>query len=128
MERIDAASNLRTEELVASLGEEETRLLVENLRSAERILEKRSTTPPVIERAESSTDIATARVLMREYAAFLGADLSFQGFEKELAGLPGKYDAPAGAPCSLPAFSPAPVGGAGRLRGSEEAFTRASAR
>jgi putative acetyltransferase len=97
LQRIDAASNLRTEELISSLGEEDARSLVENLRSAERILEKRSSTPPVIERAQSSADVATARVLMREYAAFLGADLSFQGFEKEMEGLPGKYAPPTGA-------------------------------
>jgi putative acetyltransferase len=97
VEKIDAASDLRTKELVSSLGEEEARALVEHLRSAERILEKRTTTPPVIERARSSTDVATARVLMREYAAFLGADLSFQGFEKELASLPGNYAPPTGA-------------------------------
>jgi len=95
--KIDAASNARTEGLVSSLSDEEARALVESLRSAERILEKRSSTPPLIERAQSSADIATARVLMREYAAFLGADLSFQDFEKELAGLPGKYAPPTGA-------------------------------
>jgi putative acetyltransferase len=42
-------------------------------------------------------DIATVRVLIREYAAFLGHDLAFQHFEEEMAGLPGKYAPPAGA-------------------------------
>jgi putative acetyltransferase len=97
LQKVDAASDVRAEELVSSLSDEEARALVESLRSAERILEQRSSTPPLIERARSSADIATARVLMREYAAFLGADLSFQDFEKELASLPGKYAPPTGA-------------------------------
>ena len=39
-----------------------------------------------------SDDVELARTLFREYADSLDVDLSFQGFEEELAALPGGYD------------------------------------
>jgi GNAT superfamily N-acetyltransferase len=47
--------------------------------------------------AYSDQQIETIRTLFREYEAFLQVDLCFQGFEAELAGLPGRYDPPRGA-------------------------------
>jgi putative acetyltransferase len=44
----------------------------------------------------SSDDVAHARELFKEYETWLGIDLCFQNFEKELAELPGKYAPPDG--------------------------------
>jgi putative acetyltransferase len=41
-------------------------------------------------------DMETIRTLFREYATWLGIDLSFQNFEDELAALPGEYASPFG--------------------------------
>jgi predicted acetyltransferase len=46
--------------------------------------------------AELPQDLSEVRSLFREYAASLNIDLCFQGFEVELAGLPGKYNPPEG--------------------------------
>ena len=49
-----------------------------------------------IAEASGAADIATARLLFKEYAASLGVDLCFQGFDEELATLPGSYAPPDG--------------------------------
>jgi len=46
--------------------------------------------------ATSVGDVARARTLFREYERSIGVDLCFQGFEQELAGLPGAYAPPRG--------------------------------
>jgi putative acetyltransferase len=49
-----------------------------------------------IGQAAGPDDIGHARRLIRAYADWLAVDLCFQGFERELAGLPGAYAPPAG--------------------------------
>jgi len=50
----------------------------------------------MIVQAETPGQIQEARLLFREYEAWLGVDLCFQSFEKELKNLPGKYAKPSG--------------------------------
>jgi len=49
-----------------------------------------------LEPAESADDIVEVRELLLEYEKALGVDLCFQGFDRELATLPGDYAPPAG--------------------------------
>jgi putative acetyltransferase len=53
-------------------------------------------TVPPLSRADPVKDLAVVRLLFREYAASLGFALDFQGFEDELASLPGEYAEPRG--------------------------------
>jgi GNAT superfamily N-acetyltransferase len=48
-------------------------------------------------RVRTSEDLAATITLFRAYAAALSVDLAYQGFEAELAALPGKYAPPGGA-------------------------------
>ncbi|HEY5849798.1 MAG TPA: GNAT family N-acetyltransferase [Lysobacter sp.] len=47
--------------------------------------------------AQTPEQVATARMLFREYAQAIGTDLEYQGFSSELAALPAPYVPPRGA-------------------------------
>jgi putative acetyltransferase len=50
----------------------------------------------VLRAAATPADLDLVRTLFREYETWLGYDLCFQGFEAELASLPGRYAPPEG--------------------------------
>ena len=50
-----------------------------------------------IAQAQSAAELTEAGAIFREYAASLDVDLCFQGFDEELANLPGAYASPSGA-------------------------------
>ena len=62
----------------------------------------------------SESDLCEARALFIEYASSLGFDLSFQGFDEEIARLPGEYSQPDG--CILLAYNDSNVAGCVALR------------
>jgi putative acetyltransferase len=68
-----------------------------------------------IQNADSPEFVDVVRILFREYEASIKVDLCFQGFEKELAGLPGEYARPRGR--LLLAFEAGEIAGCGALRG-----------
>lgn len=59
-----------------------------------RVLDKPSIT---LRTPSTPAELEAVRDIFREYATTLGVDLCFQGFEAELAQLPGDYAAPRGA-------------------------------
>ncbi len=70
--------------------------------------------PIVLTEAVGVADFVAAGTLFREYAAGLGVDLCFQGFEAELASLSEMYGAPEG--CLLLARAAEQLAGCGALR------------
>lgn len=71
-----------------------------------------------IVQAVTSEQVGQVRVLFLEYAEWIGVDLGFQGFERELAELPGDYARPDGR--LLLALAGATLDGA-KLAGDEAA-------
>lgn len=67
-----------------------------------------------VDKVTSESDLREARALFIEYASSLGFDLSFQGFDEEIARLPGEYSQPDG--CILLAYEGSDVAGCVALR------------
>src|SRR5450432_1379676 len=55
-------------------------------------------------------DMATVAALFREYAQGIGVDLAYQGFENELAALPGVYAPPRGVLLLATSHEGRPIG------------------
>ncbi|THU03651.1 GNAT family N-acetyltransferase [Lampropedia puyangensis] len=68
----------------------------------------------VIRAAQEPEDMALVRELFEEYARNLPVDLDFQGFDEELANLPGEYAQPSG--CVMLAFVDEQLAGCCALR------------
>jgi len=83
-----------------------------------RPVSERAETAPLtnvgIRHASGPEDVAAARRMFEEYAAWLAEDLCFQGFAEELATLPGRYAPPRG--CLLLAGEPDDAFGCVALR------------
>lgn len=67
---------------------------------------------------ETPEQLEATRQIFREYEAWLNLDLCFQGFEAELANLPGKYSSPDGR--LFLAMSDKKVAGCAALRKLED--------
>lgn len=65
-------------------------------------------------RPAKAEELAEVRAIFREYAEWVGDAICFQAFERELAGLPGRYGPPEGR--LLLAFSGAELAGCVALR------------
>ncbi len=66
--------------------------------------------PAFLVRHAQAEEMAVIAMLFREYADSLGVDLSYQGFDAELAALPGRYAPPQGALLLAVAATGQPVG------------------
>jgi GNAT superfamily N-acetyltransferase len=72
-------------------------------------------TPEIrLQTPDTAEALDAARAILREYAESLGIDLCFQGFEGELAALPGDYAPPAGT--LLLAYVDGELAGCGAVR------------